>query len=128
MNCEHPNCRSAAVWVPVIALPTIRDSSSGTPVETKDPTLLLMPSVCQRHKQEYNLTYWIPESEWHKIRDAARGRGFIIPDTKLIGVQFRPIGYEPSMKWMELNRHGEESDSDSNNGASIDPRPDEGPY
>lgn len=104
MNCQKPLCRSAALWVPVVCVPTVRESSSGNMVETGDPTLLLMPEVCQRHKDDYNLTYWFPEDSWERMRAEAKNRGYAFPEAKMIEIQFRPVGWEPKNKYLEVER------------------------
>lgn len=105
MKCKYPNCQSQAWWVPVVALPTVRSSSTSDElVRTDKPTLLLFLEVCQHHKETYNLSYWMQPHEWEGIQKEARQRGYEIPDVTIIQVHFRPIDWEPSMRWMEVER------------------------
>lgn len=89
-----------------MALPTVRSSSTSDElVKTDKPTLLVFHEVCQHHKETYNLSYWIQPHEWAEVQKEAKQRGFEIPDINIIQVHFRPIEWEPSMRYLEVERN-----------------------
>lgn len=105
MKCQYPNCMSQAWYIPVIVVPTLRTSSTSDEfVETADPTIITAPEVCQRHKETYDLTYWLKPQDWAKMNDVARSQGRKLEDQKLIQIRWRPVGWTPQAKWMELER------------------------
>lgn len=95
VNCYYPNCRAAALWVPVVELPTIRTNPEGDLVHTTEPTYLLGKEVCQAHRGSYNFFDWFKMSDWEVMREAARHYGLSIPRPDLLIVQFKPVGWEP---------------------------------
>lgn len=89
-----------------MALPTVRSSSTSNElVSTDKPTLLLFLEVCQEHKRTYDLTYWMSHTDWVAMQRLAESNGYKIEDQNIIQVHFRPINWEPSMKWMEMERN-----------------------
>ncbi len=104
-KCSYPNCTAKAVWIPVIALPTLRTAGDEKAmVLTTQPTLLLFVPVCQEHRDSYNLTEWISAGDWAAMRDVAHQNGYFIPQAELIAVEFKPIGWEPGKQHLELTR------------------------
>lgn len=97
MKCAFPNCHHEALWVPAVALPTLRSVGMGQAmVQTEKPTYLLGKEVCQHHKETYNLGDWISKGDWEALQDLAHQSGYHIPEVDIMGVEFRPIGWEPS--------------------------------
>lgn len=104
-KCHYPNCRANALWIPVIALPTLRTAGdSKAMVVTRQPTLLLFVTVCQEHKETYSLTDWIAVGDWDAMRDVAHENGYHIPEPNLIEIQFKPLGWAPGAERLELVR------------------------
>lgn len=104
MKCCYPNCRSSALWTPVIALPTLRTAGlSQAMIECKEPTTLLCREVCGFHKDHYNLEDWIKAGDWVAMQDCANENGYHIPRPEIIPVEFRPIGWTPS-RALEVER------------------------
>lgn len=104
-TCHYPNCRAKALWIPVIALPTLRTvGDEKAMVVTKQPTLLLFVTVCQEHKETYRLTDWIAVGDWDAMRDVAHENGYAIPEPSLIVVEFKPLGWAPGAERLELVR------------------------
>jgi hypothetical protein len=119
MRCTYPLrlCSLDAQYTPVIKLPTIQthyDIQLGaTPREdrgievdrqTDKPTYLIGNPICHYHRGTYKLTDFMPESDWSKLREMARTKGFTIPKTELIVIQFMPVGWQPSDEYMEVDR------------------------
>lgn len=104
MTCNYPLCRAKALWTPVIELPTIRTvGETSEMVQTDRPTVLLGREVCEQHMKTYNLTDWLPDSDWAYIQEAARANGYLVPEPKLLVIQFRPIGWQPK-RHLEVER------------------------
>lgn len=102
--CQYPNCRSKALWTPVVELPTIRTlGDSSVMIRTERPTVLLGREVCQAHRDSYNLTDWVSAADWALLDEAARANGFELPSAVLTVVQFRPVGWTPT-RHFELER------------------------
>lgn len=78
--------------------------AQSTYVDTDKPTYLIGRPLCPIHAKTYNLTDWMPESEWAALREAARSKGFHIPETRLIIVEFKPLDWEAADEYMELER------------------------
>jgi len=68
------------------------------------PTYMMMREVCQAHRDSYRFQDWFKVSEWEYVREAARSKGFAIPEITLIAIAFKPIGWMPTMEYMELQR------------------------
>lgn len=80
-------------------------------VETDEPTYLISESsdgtpnaLCLKHRDSFMLTDWIPASDLRVIQEAARSRGIFIADPLLIPVVFKPLGWRPGHKYVELSR------------------------
>ena len=96
MMCAYPNCQNSALWVPVVEVPTLRSVGMGQAmVQTTHPTFLLGKEVCQRHRDDYNLSEWIHTGDWAALQDLAHENGFHLPPLGIVTVQFRPIGWTP---------------------------------
>lgn len=105
VKCEYPFCRQRALYVPVFEVPTIRTKGETDEwVETLKPTLLVSKPVCQIHRDGFDLTYWMPASDWRKLQDVARSRGLKINDLHLVEVIFKPLGWSP-FRMLELERN-----------------------
>lgn len=104
--CSHPLCGAPALWTPVIVLPTVRSvGMTKELVKTPRPTYLVMKDlVCKKHRDNYNVSDYIPETEWKHIREGALDNGFIIPETSLITVEFRPLNWHPLQGYLPLDR------------------------
>jgi hypothetical protein len=97
-------CLNVAVWTPVVVLPTVRTNESGEFVKQDKPTLLLMVGVCCEHRNHYVLSDWISSEDWKEMKRIAESNGFSFPDRELITITFRPLDWNPNMKWMEIER------------------------
>lgn len=105
VRCHYPNCRAKALWIPVIALPTLRTAGeSKAMVPTTKPTLLLFVPVCGDHKDTYALTDWIGGGDWSAMQDVAHQNGYHIQDQSVMVVEFKPIGWTPGSEHLELER------------------------
>lgn len=86
-------------------LPTIRISEGNTePGKTDKPTYLLAPEICEQHRNGYNFLYWFGLDQWRKMDREAKALGFIIPEPQLIQVTFRPVGWAPDIRYLEVDR------------------------
>ena len=102
--CAYPGCYHAALWTPVIELPTLRTAGdSNAIVQILRPTTLLCQEVCQIHRDTYHLGEWIRKADWSAIRDLAKENGYLLPIADLITVQFRPMGWTPP-RTLEVER------------------------
>lgn len=118
MKCNYPNCRQDALWVPVIALPTVRipadiqhERPDGVivterqdPIKTTEPTYLLGKEVCMAHKLTYKVMDWISKSDWKALQEAAHENGFHIPTGELIQVSWQELDWTPGQTHLELER------------------------
>ncbi len=104
MICHYANCRAAAIWTPVVELPTIEQVADGSWRAADRPTYLIGHEVCQSHRNNYMLSDWISEAEWNLVRDAAESKGFNISALSLIQVTFKPLGWTPDQSYIEVKR------------------------
>ena len=103
--CAYPNCHNLQQFIPVISIPTIRTKGETEEmVETDKPTLLIGQPICLIHKQSYNLLDWVNLYEWKRIEEAAIAKGFKFDTRKSVIITFRPAGWNPSMRYLELER------------------------
>jgi hypothetical protein len=80
------------------------NNHSGDMVETDRPTYLIGKEVCSVHQASYNMLDWFPESDWAVLREAAKAHGFEIPEPKMVVIQFKPVGWQPPMEYLEMDR------------------------
>lgn len=73
-------------------------------VETTEPTYLIGQPICEQHKATYKLTDWIKESDWGYLRQAAAHFGLMLPEAALVIITFKPLGWTPGRKGIELTR------------------------
>lgn len=69
---------------------------------TTKPTYLIGQVICHKHKANYNLSHWFEERDWDRLREAARSRGFELLPIQIMPVQFKPVGWLPNQKYMEV--------------------------
>lgn len=104
MKCNYPNCRNAAWWIPVVLIPTVRQGGDGKFQKTDKPTQLQCPPVCIRHRNRYSITDWIGPAEWHALEETAKDAGFDFPKAEMATVEFKPMGWTPDPRYMEVER------------------------
>lgn len=109
-KCNYPLCYSAALYIPVVELPTIRVNPDGNDTRTDKPTYLLFPEVCPTHRRTYNLMDWFGSpSDWSYIQEVGRSRGYRVPDAKVLVIHFHPLGWTPPHS-LEVLRGKDEAD------------------
>jgi hypothetical protein len=78
---------------------------SGNFIKTNQPTYLVSRiALCAKHRTNFRLTNWMKASDLKTVQEAAKTKGFHIPNPLLLPVEFKPLGWKPSHKWLELDR------------------------
>lgn len=104
--CNYPMCHNQQKWIPVVEFPTIRipEGGGGQPSFCDKPTILLAPEVCEDHRKVYNFLYWFGKKNWFAMQAEAKSRGYVIPEPDFIDVKFKPLGWTPNMRYLEVDR------------------------
>lgn len=71
-------------------------------VQTDKPTYLVGRAICGKHKARYNLAHWFNENDWGRLREMAKLYGFELQPIQIMPVAFKPVGWTPSMEYMEV--------------------------
>jgi len=77
--------------------------SQNTLAHTDQPTILLGREVCEAHRLTYKFLDWFGVVDWEALLEAARSHNVVL-DSVSITVQFKPVGWEPGVKYMERER------------------------
>lgn len=104
MKCCYPQCNGQAARLPVAEIPTVRVNELGENIKTDVPTQIIGEAICLDHCKYYSLTHWFSDRDWRDMQGEAALRGFKLPDAALIHIVYRPLGWTPGRKFLEIER------------------------
>ncbi len=78
--------------------------NSGNIIKTDKPTYLIGVGLCDGHAASYKFTDWFEAKEWRLLQEAGRQKGVYVPEPHLLVIHWRPVGWEPSQGYLEVER------------------------
>lgn len=93
------SCRGEALYRAVIAVSMTYFDGSKAP----KPVYLMGTPLCHKHCQSYSFSDWMTPQEWLAIQENAREKGYLIPTSELVSIQFQPVDWQPN-RYFELDR------------------------
>lgn len=104
-KCAYPKCIEPAARTPLVEVPTIRTAGDTDElIRTDRPTILIFDPICLSHCKYYKLSDWMDNKDWHNMQGEAKLRGYTLPDREFIVVRFMPLDWNPSHRYMEIER------------------------
>jgi hypothetical protein len=73
-------------------------------VKTDKPTYLIGVGLCADHAKTYRFIDWFQPKEWRLLQEAGRAKGFHIPEPHLLTIEWKPLGWNPSQGYLEVER------------------------